>query len=341
MREPIRSSGSSSLVSSSGVTEMAGTLPSPTTAERVLAGNRRALGRGISMIENGAPGMEALIRTIFPHTGRAFVIGITGPPGAGKSTVVDELLRVIRQAGLKVAVLAVDPNSPFSGGAVLGDRIRMMRHALDEGVFIRSMGARGHLGGLALAATNTIQLLDAAKFDIIIVETVGVGQSELEVAGTADSTVVVIPPGLGDGVQAIKAGIMEIADIFVVNKADHPQSNKTIADIRDLLRMDLAPRPWMPPIVRTVALHNEGIEDLWMRVQQHQHYLQESGELQERRRGRLEREIVEIALRRLRERVLAPVTEGEGFQQALDAVLQRRLNPYEAADQLLSVSVRT
>jgi LAO/AO transport system kinase len=275
------------------------------------------------------------MRAIYPHTGKAYVVGLTGPPGAGKSTLVDELIRVIRQDGKSVGVVAVDPNSPFSGGAILGDRIRMMRHAVDDGVFIRSMGARGHLGGLALATRNTIMVLDAMGVDVVLVETVGVGQSELEIAETADTTVVIIPPGLGDGVQAIKAGIMEIADIFVVNKADHPLADKTVADIRDLLRMEPNPRPWTPPIVRTVATNNQGLEDLWIRIQQHRQYLTRSGRLEERRLRRLEQEIMSIAERRLREEVLEPRAETAEFQEMLDQVAARQMDPYEVADRIL------
>lgn len=310
-------------------------------AERVLAGSRRAAGRAISLIEDGDEAVEALMRVLYPRTGRAYVVGMTGPPGAGKSAVVDELIRVIRGSGASVGVLAVDPNSPFSGGAILGDRIRMMRHATDEHVFIRSMGARGHLGGLALAAGNALQLMDAMGIEVILAETVGVGQSELDVAGAADTTAVVIPPGLGDGVQAIKAGIMEIADIFVVNKADHPQADKTVADIRDLLRMDIHSRAWVPPIVKTVAVQNEGLEDLWTRVQQHRSYLLSSGELEARRRARLEREIMTIAERRLRLSVLEPRSETEEFREVLDRVSAREMDPYEAADTIVPRPVAT
>jgi LAO/AO transport system kinase len=289
----------------------------------------------MSLIENDDPAVEEIMRALYPRTGRAYVVGLTGPPGAGKSTVVDELICVIRAEGNTIGVVAADPNSPFSGGAILGDRIRMMRHAVDDGVFIRSMGARGHLGGLAVAAQNIIVALDALGVDLVLVETVGVGQSELEIAETADTTVVVIPPGLGDGVQAIKAGIMEIADIFVVNKADHPQAGKAIADIRDLLRMDTIQRAWRPPIVQTVATQNVGLEELWTRIKQHRRYLTDSGELDRRRRDRLEREIVEIAERRLREQVLEPSTETPEFHHMLDLVAARRMDPYEVADKIV------
>jgi LAO/AO transport system kinase len=302
--------------------------------EHVLAGRRRALGRAISLIENGDSSVEEILRAVYPSTGNAYIVGLTGPPGAGKSTVADELVQAARGAGKRVGVIAVDPNSPFSGGAILGDRIRMMRHATDEGVFIRSMGARGHLGGLALATQNAGTLLDSAGYDLILFETVGVGQSELEVAGAADTTVVVIPPGLGDGVQAIKAGIMEIADIFAVNKADHPYVDKTVADIRDLLRMDGHSREWSPPIVKTVATRNEGVEDLWIRIGQHRQYLERSGGFERRRRERLERNILAIAEQRIRRQVLEPRIDSAEFSRVLDSVMERRIDPYAAADVL-------
>lgn len=306
--------------------------------ESMLAGNRRATGRVISRIEDADASVERILRMVHPLTGRAYSVGLTGPPGAGKSTLGDELVRVIRGEDKRVAVIAVDPNSPFSGGAILGDRIRMMRHTSDSNVFIRSMGARGHLGGLALATRNVSMVLDAAGFDVIILETVGVGQSELEVADTADTTVVVVPPGAGDAVQAIKAGIMEIADIFVVNKADHPQANRAVSDIRELLRMDINPGDWIPPIVKTVATENQGLEDLWIRIQQHRDYLMRSGQLQIQRRRRLEREIMAIAEARLRQQVLEPHTDTPEFQAMLDSVVERRMDPYQVADIIVPVS---
>jgi len=277
--------------------------------------------------------MNVLAR-LYAYTGSARVVGFTGPPGAGKSTLVDELLAVVREAGETVGIVAVDPNSPFTGGAILGDRIRMMRHSSDAGIFIRSMGARGSLGGLARATSGTIRVLDAMKFDYVMVETVGVGQSELDVAGLADTTVVIIPPGLGDGVQAIKAGIMEIADIFVVNKADHPQANRTIADIKDLLHMELEPRAWTPPIVSTIATQGIGLQDLWTRIQQHGDYLAASGELVKRRRERLKAELVDMMWQQLRTEMLEPAAETEHFNAVLDDVVTRKLDPYTAARRL-------
>lgn len=305
-------------------------------AQQLLQGNRRAVGRIISLIEDENRDLEEAMRLVYPSSGHAYVVGITGPPGAGKSTVTDELIRVIRERDLTVGVIAIDPNSPFTGGAILGDRIRMMRHSADPGVFIRSMGARGHLGGLAQAARNTIVLLDAMGRDIVLVETVGVGQSELEVASAADTTVLVVPPGAGDGIQAIKAGIMEIADIFVVNKSDHPQAARTVADIRELLRMDLMHREWVPPIVPTIATQNQGLEDLWTRIEQHRGYQERSGELAERRRSRLQQEIMAIAESKLRRLVLDPRIDTLDFEKLLDEVVERTLDPYEAANRVVS-----
>lgn len=304
-------------------------------ADRVLAGNRRAAGRAISQIEDDPASVERLMRVLFRRTGNAYTVGLTGPPGAGKSTVADELIRVMREHGKTVGIVAVDPNSPFSGGAILGDRIRMMRHSGDPGVFIRSMGARGHLGGLALAAQNAMQVLDAMGMDMVLAETVGVGQSELEVAGTADTTAVVIPPGMGDGVQAIKAGIMEIADIFVVNKADHPQSDKTVRDIRELLHMETEPREWVPPIVKTIATQNQGLDDLWIRIEQHRQYLTRSGQLEARRRQRLESEIIRIAEMKLRRQVLEPRTDTPEFERMVESALHRHIDPYEVAEHIV------
>jgi LAO/AO transport system kinase len=265
--------------------------------DRVLAdfkaGKVRGLARAISLIERRDPQTRDLFEALGSATKTPLVIGITGSPGTGKSTLGDAMVAFGRGEGISVAVLAVDPNSPYTGGAVFGDRIRMQRHALDPGVYIRSMGARGHLGGLSLASREAVRLLAAYGFDLVILETVGVGQSELEVAGIADSTVVVLAPGLGDGVQMIKAGIMEIADIYVVNKADLPGYERTVQEIRSMLNM--GPKlAWKPPIVPTVASRGEGIPELKKAVLRHQEYLASSGEGEERRRRRLEEEAADL-----------------------------------------------
>lgn len=302
----------------------------------VRSRQRRSIGRIISLLEDDVAAQPVITRALYPSTGRAYLIGLTGPPGAGKSTVVDELISIIRKDGFTVAVLAVDPNSPFSGGAILGDRVRMMRHSSDRDVYIRSMGARGHLGGLTRATEAAIMAVDAAGYDIVLLETVGVGQSELEIADIADTTILVVPPGLGDGIQAIKAGIMEIADIFDVNKADHPEVDRTVSDIRDLLRTDTVKRSWIPLITRTVATTGEGIEQLWERIVQHRAHLEISGEFEEQRKTRLSRMILDIAEDVLRKQVLQPRAESRDFRSLVEAVASRTMNPYEAADRILA-----
>jgi LAO/AO transport system kinase len=274
------------------------------------------------------------MRELFPWTGNAYTVGFTGPPGAGKSTLVDDLVQLARAEGDRLGVIAVDPNSPFTGGAILGDRIRMMRHTVDPGVFIRSMGSRGHLGGLAPAAAQARDVLDAMGMSYVFLETVGVGQSELEVAELADTTVVVLTPGLGDSVQTIKAGIMEIADIFAVNKADQPDTERTVADLKELLRLDSRPRSWTPPIVKTVATAEEGTTPLWAAVHEHRRHLEVSGELSHRRRERMARRIVEIVTHRVRHEIVGPSAETPRFQTILDEVVERRTDPLTAASKL-------
>jgi LAO/AO transport system kinase len=267
-------------------------------------------------------------------TGSAFTIGITGAPGSGKSTLTDKLISLIRHRGVEVGVLAVDPSSPFSGGAILGDRIRMQDHATDEGVFIRSMATRGHLGGLSLATPQAVRILDAAGKPWIIIETVGVGQVEVEVAGAADTTVVVVNPRWGDGVQANKAGLLEIADVLVVNKADREGTADTVRDLDQML--DLArERDWRPPIVETVATDGRGVEDLWQAILDHRAHLETDGRLERRRDARLREELRAIVFERLRDRV-DTTCQGERFDGLVSKIAARELDPYAAADELLT-----
>jgi LAO/AO transport system kinase len=297
-------------------------------------GDPRALARLISLVENESPQLRAVMTAVTPLTGRARVTGLTGSPGAGKSTVAAALVRGYRDAGLRVGVLAVDPTSPFSGGALLGDRVRMQDHATDDGVFIRSMASRGHLGGLAWATPQAQRILDAAGFDVILVETVGVGQAEVEIASLADTTLVVVAPGMGDSVQAAKAGILEIADIFVVNKNDRPGAQQTIRDLRTMLAMaNYGEGDWKPPIVSASAASGDGIGDLLSRLDAHWAWLGKAGELDRRRAARAREEITAIAVARLRRR--SGALPGEAKLEALAGqVAAGQLDPYAAADQL-------
>lgn len=303
-------------------------------AERVLAGDRRAIARAISAVEDQRDGLEVLVGGIASATGRAHVIGITGSPGAGKSTLTSSLLTAIRREGKTVAVLAVDPSSPFTGGALLGDRLRMQEHATDEGVFIRSMATRGALGGLAIGVPHAIRVLDAAGFDVVLLETVGVGQAEVDVAHTADTTVVVLAPGMGDSVQANKAGILEIADVFCINKADKPEAKQTERDIRHMLHLGEA-RAWEPPVVMTSAQDGSNIEELLRAAEAHLIWAKESGALATRRRERAIHEITELALTKLR-RSVGDLGDPGRLGTLADQVADGSLDPYSAASQLLS-----
>ena len=305
--------------------------------EGALAGERRAIAKLITMIENGGDVARGAIAKLYPHTGNAYTVGITGAPGAGKSTLTDKLIKQVREEGLTVGVLAVDPTSPFSGGAILGDRVRMQEHATDPGVFIRSMATRGHLGGLALAAPQAIRVLDAAGRPWVLVETVGVGQVEVEVASATDTTVVVLTPGWGDAVQANKAGLLEIADIFVVNKSDRSGSAETIRDLELMLELSQL-GDWRPPILKTVASTGEGVGDLWDEINSHRAHLESDGRLRAKRSIRLRNELRSIIVERLHEQAGA-ICAGERFEQIAASVIDRTLDPYSAADALLSGEV--
>jgi GTPase len=293
----------------------------------VLAGDRRAVARAISMVEDGGADLEVLSAGVYASTGRATTVGLTGAPGVGKSTLATELVRAERDAGRTVAVLAIDPTSPYTGGALLGDRVRMQEHATDPGVFIRSMATRGHLGGMALAAPEAVRVLDAAAYDEIVVETVGVGQAEVEVAAATDTAVVVLAPGMGDAVQMAKAGILEIADVFVVNKADRDGAGEVVRELRQMLHLGAA-RPWEPPILQTSALGHEGITELRSAIQDHRTFLNDSGSLQTRRRARLLREVESLAAARFRVKAALALTADGALA---DELVSRRVDPYRAA----------
>ncbi|MGH3935417.1 MAG: methylmalonyl Co-A mutase-associated GTPase MeaB [Pseudonocardiaceae bacterium] len=307
-------------------------------------GQPRAVARLISLIEDGAPELRDVAAALAPYTGRAQVVGITGSPGVGKSTSINVLVTALRVTGKKVGVLAVDPSSPFSGGALLGDRVRMQDHATDDGVFIRSMATRGHLGGIAAATPQALRVLDAAGCDVVLVETVGVGQSEVEVVSLADTTVVLLAPGMGDGIQAVKAGILEVADIFVVNKADRDGADQTVRDLRYMIslgRRDKQGPSWRPPIVRTVAIEVEGkvegVDDLVAAIEQHRDWMIGHGELDARRQRRAEAEIEAIALARLRAK-LGDVQRGQSMLSGLaKRVVVGELDSYRAAEELVSL----
>ncbi len=302
--------------------------------EGVLKGERRAVARAISMVEDGAEGLPELIGGVYAGTGTAYTVGLTGSPGVGKSSLAAELVTAARQRDRTVAVLAIDPTSPFTGGALLGDRLRMQSHATDPGVFIRSMATRGHLGGLALAAPEAVRVLDASGVDLVVVETVGVGQAEVEVATQADTTVVVVAPGWGDAVQASKAGILEIADVFVVNKADRDGADEAVRDLELMLKLgpDLE---WMPPVVRTSAQDHQGTSDLWDAIEAHRKHLDSSGELERKRRARILREVEDMVSVRLRRRA-AQMLEAGALEALAEDLVARRVDPYRAADLLMN-----
>ncbi|HEY0544599.1 MAG TPA: methylmalonyl Co-A mutase-associated GTPase MeaB [Pyrinomonadaceae bacterium] len=303
--------------------------------EKILAGETRAVARAISKVEDGVGDASELMKAVFAHTGRAVVVGITGSPGAGKSSLVDKLALLYRQRGERVGIVAVDPSSPFSGGAILGDRIRMQTLGLDRGVFIRSMATRGNLGGLARATVDAVAILDAAGYNKVIVETVGVGQDEVEIVKTADVSVVVLVPGMGDDIQAIKAGIMEIGDVFVINKADREGVLRTEKELEALLSLAMRPDYWQPPIIKTVATENKGTEDLAAAIEKYYEYQRKTEASAERRRAIARWRILEL----LRERLLARTLETDSASERLEIlaaeVADKRRDPYSAVEELM------
>ncbi len=317
-------------------------MSAPTLAQRLLDGDRRALARAITLVENDRPEGWELVREVYPHTGQAAVVGFTGPPGAGKSTLIGALTKARREAGRTVGVLSIDPSSPFTHGALLGDRIRLSEHYLDGGVFIRSMANRGALGGLSEAALQAALLLDAAGRQDVFVETVGVGQAEIDIIDHADTIVLVLMPGSGDSIQALKAGVMEIPDVIVINKADHPLTDTMVREIRgvmSLANLDRSPEEvrgqWRVPIVKTEAVHDRGISELVERLDEHRAHILAEDQLAERRRRNLRNEMIAIATARIRRRLEEDLREDPEFQRLLEEVVERRLDPASAATQLL------
>jgi LAO/AO transport system kinase len=313
-----------------------------TLAERLLDGDRRALARAISLVENDRPEGWELVKEVYPHTGHAAVVGFTGPPGVGKSTLIGALTKARREAGRTVGVLSIDPSSPFTQGALLGDRIRLSEHFLDQGVFIRSMANRGALGGLSEAALQAALLLDAAGREDVFVETVGVGQAEIDIIDHADTIVLVLMPGSGDSIQALKAGVMEIPDVIVINKADHPLTDTMVREIRGVLSLanldstpELARARWRVPIVKTEASRGTGIDELVERLDEHRSHILAEGQLAERRARNLRNEVLAIATARMRRRLEDDVGEDARFAELIDRVVERRLDPASAAAALL------
>jgi LAO/AO transport system kinase len=308
----------------------------PALIEAARGGDPRALARLITLVENDADELPAVAAAFAPYTGTAQVIGLTGAPGVGKSTTTNELVRALRARGHRIGVLAVDPSSPYTGGAILGDRVRMQDHATDSGVYIRSMSSRGHLGGLAAATPQAVRVLEGAGCDVVLVETVGVGQAEVEVASLADTTLVLLAPGMGDAIQAVKAGILEVADVFVVNKADRDGADATYRDIQGM--MGLAPRgpgEWRPPVVRAVAAKGEGIDDILAAIDKHRDWLVAHDELRRRREARAAAEVEAIALATLRAR-MGSLRAGTALPALAAAVASGSLDPYAAARELLA-----
>lgn len=307
-------------------------------AQRLLAGDRRALSRLISLLERKDPRIAGVLKAIDPYTGSAYVVGITGPPGAGKSTIVDRFTELLRSQGLTASIIGVDPTSPFTGGALLGDRVRMQRHYLDSGVFIRSIATRGELGGLPRIVKGVIRLMDAVGTDVILVETVGVGQTELGIMGVADTVLVTLMPESGDAIQTIKAGIMEIADIYLVNKADREGANQLATAITSMLNLATAHPAWTPPVLLTTAQSGQGIEELWAKVQEHREFLTGTSQLGERRGLERQKEFLETVEEEVARRLKVLVAQDPALIATLDKVASKDAEPYSAAREFLDSS---
>ncbi|MDI6097768.1 methylmalonyl Co-A mutase-associated GTPase MeaB [Actinoplanes sp. NEAU-A12] len=308
----------------------------PSLVSKAREGDARSVARLISLVENGDPALPEVAAAMAPYAGRAQVVGLTGAPGVGKSTTTNELVRALRETGARVGVLAVDPSSPFTGGAILGDRIRMQDHTADPGVYIRSMSNRGQLGGLSAATPQAVRVLEGAGCDVILVETVGVGQAEVEIASLADTTLVLLAPGMGDAIQAVKAGVLEIADVFVINKADRPGADATYRDIQGMLALgERASGDWRPQVVRAIAAKNEGIDDVVAAVGKHRDWLESTGNLRKRREHRAAAEISALALGALRAR-MGDLRDGTALPELAARVAAGAIDPYAAAGELLA-----
>jgi LAO/AO transport system kinase len=310
------------------------------TVEKIVSGDVRAVARAIRDIDDGMPHVREVLKDIYPYTGKAYVVGITGAPGVGKSTLVDQMISHYRKQGKTVGVLAVDPTSPFSGGAILGDRVRMQRHSMDEGVYIRSLATRGHFGGLTQSTRSAIDVLDAMGKDYVLVETVGVGQDEVDVVKSAHTTIIVVVPGMGDDIQAIKAGILEVGDIFVINKADREGTDKTLSDLRLMIDMDqkkYSEGKWRPPILKAEAVFDKGVTELLEEIDKHGRYLKErlGGLGLRRRKERVREELADMVKNRLIEEVLTRITDSGAFGRAVADIVEGKIDPYTACDNLV------